>query len=177
MKSNKLKSQKYYSEEQQEIRRFIIILGSIIFVVLAIYIISNLANKKNDYHYTDVKEGEINNDIVTVGTMFNRPEGEYYVIAYDEEDVDSVLYESTLAKYNNYFSIGFKKMKVYYCDTTNKLNEAYVAQEGENSNPKAKTIDELKLGKFTFLKISNGKIVKYIEDINLVETELGIEES
>lgn len=176
MKKNVLKSQKYYSEEQQEIRRFIIILGSIVFIILAIYIISNIANKKNTYHYDEIKEGVINNDIVTVGTMFNRPESEYYVIVYDESDVNSVTYESILSQYNNYFSIGFKKEKVYFCDLSNKLNEDYVAKSDEKSNPKAKTIDELKLGKFTFLKISKGKITKYIEDVELVKTELGIEE-
>ena len=176
MKKNVLKSQKYYSEEQQEIRRFVIILGSIILVILAIYIISNISGKKNTYHYNEVKEGVINNDIVTIGTMFNRPEGEYYVIVYDEKDVDAITYESVLNQYNNYYSAGFKKDKVYHCNLANKLNEDYIAKEGEKSNPKAKTIDDLKLGKFTFLKIKDGKITKYIEDIDKVKVELGVEE-
>ncbi len=158
------------NEEQKEIFQFIIIVIVIGLIVGIIYLISYFASMKNEYHYNDATEaGEINDSIVTVGTMFNRPEKEYYVVIYKDDATEAVYYSSLVNKYKGEEDA----LNVYYCNLNNKLNEAYYAGD-EKSNPKAKTIDDLKVGDFTFVKIKDGKITKYIEDVDAMKEELGI---
>ena len=40
------------------------------------------------------------------------------------------------------------------------------------SNPNAKSIDDIDLGDITLIKVKNGEIVSYIEDIEQIKTEL-----
>ena len=101
--------------------------------------------------------------------MFNRSEEEYYVALYKKSEKDAILYSSIINKYAN----EEKSLKVYFCDLENKFNEEYYVGN-ENSNPKAKTIADVKFGDFTLVKISKGKIVKYVENIEDMKKELNI---
>lgn len=154
------------NDDQKEIRNFIIILVVIVLIVVGIYFISTKVSEKNNYNYDEVKEGSINYDTVNVGTMFNRPEEEYYVALYKNDDAQAIYYASILSMYTN----SDKALHVYYCDLANKFNESYY--DKDNSNPKAKTIDDLKVGDFTLVKIKKGQIVKYYEDIEKVKEDL-----
>ena len=101
--------------------------------------------------------------------LLNRPEKEYYVLIYDKEDSDAVLYSSTMNSYSS------KKdgLKIYYCDLGNKLNREYYNINNDNkSNPNAKSIKELDLGDLTLIKVEKGKITKYIEKYDSIKNEL-----
>ena len=161
VKVKKQKEIKYRSEEQQEVIRFIIILVSIFAVVGIVYGVTKIFIKD------EVKNTD--DDIVSVGTMFNRSEEEYYVALYKKSEKDAILYSSIINKYAN----EEKSLKVYFCDLENKFNEEYYVGN-ENSNPKAKTIADVKFGDFTLVKISKGKIVKYVENIEDMKKELNI---
>lgn len=170
-KVKKVKEIKYRSEEQQEVIRFIIILVSIFALAGIVYGVSKIfikdAEKTND---DEVAAGQINYDVVSVGTMFNRADNEYYVALYEKSDVNAILYSSIINVYSN----KEKSLKVYFCDLENSLNKQYVAEEGA-SNPNAKTIEDVKFGKFTLVKISKGKITKYIESIDDMKKEFDIQ--
>lgn len=159
------------TDEQREVIRFVLIIVIIIIFVLGVYGISKLLIKDKEEVMTNkVTPGAINYDLVSVGTMFNRPIDEYYVIIYDSSKNESIYYSGLINKYTE----ENKALKVYLCDLDNKLNQKYYVGEGK-SNPKAKDINDLALGDFTLVKIKNGKIVKYIETVEGLQKEWNIE--
>lgn len=167
----KLNIDKFESDESKEIRKFIIILFSIIVVVLGVYGITRLVNKDKDNDTTrEVTAGEIDYDKVSVGTLFNRADSEYYVIAYNGEDANAIYYSALMNKYMDKENA----IKVFFCDLSNELNKKYYVGDEKNSNPKATKTSELALKDLTLIKIKNGKIVKYLESLDTIKTELGI---
>lgn len=169
-KTKKVKEIKYRSEEQQEIIRFIVILTSIFILVGIVYGVSKIFIKDNKSDQGEtVTPGVVNYDLVTVGTMFNRPEEEYYVAIYDRNRKDAVVFSAIINKYTN----EEKANHVYFCDLDSFFNKDYIAKDGK-SNPKAKVMSELSLGEFTFVKIKNGKIVTYLETKEDMKKELGV---
>lgn len=162
---------KYTSEESKEVKRFIIILLSIIVLVLAVYGITRLVNKdKDNNNDRTVTAGSIDYDKVSVGTLFNRADSEYYVIVYDGEAPNAIYYSALMNKYMD----KEKSNKVYFCDLSNELNKKYYVGEDKDSNPNATTSSELAFKDLTLIKIKNGKIVKYLETLDTIKTELGI---
>ncbi len=162
---------KYTSEESKEVKRFIIILLSIIVLVLAVYGITRLVNKDKDNNDDrTVTAGSIDYDKVSVGTLFNRADSEYYVIVYDGEAPNAIYYSALMNKYMD----KEKSNKVYFCDLSNELNKKYYVGEDKDSNPNATTSSELAFKNLTLIKIKNGKIVKYLETLDTIKTELGI---
>lgn len=163
---------KYTSEESKEVKRFIIILISIIVLVLAVYGITRLINKNKDDNNNDrtVTAGSIDYDIVSVGTLFNRADSEYYVIVYDGESANAIYYSALMNKYMD----KEKSNKVYFCDLSNELNKKYYVGDNKESNPKATTSSELAFKDLTLIKIKDGKIVKYLESLDTIKTQLGV---
>lgn len=166
----KRKPEKYISEEAREVRNFAFILIGIIVIVLAVYGVSKVLVKDKTVIDTEGEvEGTINYDVVNVGTMFNRNYSEYYVMLYDKDDSKAIVYSAIINKYMS----KEKAEKIYFCNIGNELNKKYVAEDGKG-NKKAKTIDDLSVGKLTLVKIKNGKIVKYLEDVDTIKKELGV---
>lgn len=162
---------KYTSEESKEVKRFIIILLSIIVLVLAVYGITRLINiDKDNNDDRTVTAGSIDYDKVSVGTLFNRADNEYYVIVYDGEAPNAIYYSALMNKYMD----KEKSNKVYFCDLSNELNKKYYVGEDKDSNPNATTSSELAFKDLTLIKIKNGIIVKYLETLDTIKTELGI---
>lgn len=169
-KKKRMKPVRYVSEETRELRKFIIILLSIIAIVIVVYGISKVLIKdKDETTGNDVTAGVVDYDIVSIGTMLNRNIDEYYVMIYDANDSNAVLYSSMINKYIS----KEKAKKIFFCDLGNKLNSEYYAKD-KDSNPKAKSINELALKELTLIKVKNGKIVKYIEDVDTMKKELDI---
>lgn len=175
VKTNKKKASinidKYETDEAREVKRFIIILFSIIVVALIVYGITMLINKDSDDQTNDYyTAGEIDYDIVVAGTLFNRSESEYYVIAYNGEDSNAIYYSALINKY-----MGLENsLKVYFCDLSNALNKEHYVGEDGTSNKNATKASELAFKDLTLIKIKNGKIVKYVETLDTIKTELGI---
>lgn len=170
-KGKKVKEQKFRSEEQQEVIRFIGILIGIIVIIGAVYVVSNVFIKKEDSeNNSGVVAGQINYDLVSIGTMLNRPDTEYYVAIYNKSEADAIIYSAII---NNYLN---KKdsLPIYFCDLENSLNKEYYVGKDKESNPKATKIEDLALSDFTFIKVKNGKITKYIEKIDDVKKELNV---
>lgn len=170
-KAKKIKELKYRSEEQKDLIRFLIILIGVVAIVSVVYGVSRFFIKEDSNIFKDeVTAGKVNYELVSVGTMFNRNYEEYYVVAYEKEDTQAILYSALMNKYTNMPN----SLKVFFCDLDNKFNKDYYIGETGESNPGAKSIDDLALGEYTLLKIKNGKIVKYIETIEETKKELGV---
>jgi len=154
----------YKSEEQNEIKNFIIILVIVLVFIGVIYGFSMLfIEKDNSIYGISYQTGEVNPDMVIAGTMFNRPIDEYYILAYNNKGVEAPYY-SQLAK--NYISKQTDATQMYYLELNSYLNkDIYSTTE---SNPKAKNLEELQIKDFTLIHIKKGKIVNYIEDYNTI---------
>lgn len=162
---------KYETDEAKEVKRFVIILFSIIIVVLGVYLVTRLVNKnKNTDKEEEITAGKIDYDKVSVGTMLGKSDSEYYVIIYDGTISEAVYYSALVTTYMN----KEKSLPVYYCDLNNKFNKDYYAGKDKQSNPDAKTTAEFAFGDLTLIKVKNGKVDKYIESLDTIKDELGL---
>ena len=164
-KNKKIKADKSV-EDSNEIRAFIIIVVVIAILIGCIYGLTEIL--KNDEPVNDTVAGEINYDVVTVGTMLNRPYNEYYVLVFNGEDSNAALYSTIMS---NYMQKSSDKdyIKIFYCDLDNKLNESYYnVNDDDKSNPNAIKIDDFDFGNLTLVKIKNGQVSKYIEDLDKI---------
>lgn len=173
MNNNKqIKEIKYVSDEQKEVMHFIFILVVIVVIVGAVYGVSKIFIKDtNDAtNENEVTSGTINYDLVTVGNMLNRSDSEYYVAIYSKKDTKAMLYSTVINKYANQPD----SLKIYFCNLDSVFNRSFYVGSDKESNPSAKSIDDLAFGDFTFVKIKNGKITEYIENLDSVKKELGV---
>lgn len=170
MKKNK--KIKYETEEQKEVKKFIFVLLGLILIVVGVYFFTRafvtkdlFDRKSNEVTYT---EGVISYDVAIVGNMLNRPYDEYYLIAFDSEDT-KVNYYNTIV--SNYFN-NDDSLKIYHIDLANELNKKYIATEDEAISKKFESIDKLKLGEVTLMKVENGKVTKFLTSIEKIKEEL-----
>lgn len=170
MKKNK--TQKYVTEEQMEIKKFIFVLLGLLILLVGVYFFTRAFVTKdlhkstnNDVNYT---EGKVSYDVVVVGTMLNRPVSEYYVYAFSNEDTKAIYYNTLVSKY----STNEKALQVYYLDIDNALNKDYV--DKSNASKSFTTINDLKLGELTLMKVKDGKVTKYMTNEEEIKKELGI---
>ena len=126
MKKNKIK--KYETEEQMEVKKFIFVLVGLIIILIGVYfftrafITKDLNRKTEDISYT---EGKVNYNVVVVGTLLNRPNKEYYVVAYSSDGASASYYNTLTSKYMSKENT----LSMYYLDLENELNKEYVAND------------------------------------------------
>ena len=71
---------KIKSNDEQEISSFIKILVGVVIVIAGIWLITNHINKDKNSELNNTK-GAVDYNLILVGSIFNRPETEYYVLA------------------------------------------------------------------------------------------------
>jgi len=149
--------------EKNQIKNFIIItvilliIFGFIYLGSAIFITKELDwVKGNDKDNSSENEtsSEIANTILA-SQIFKQKEEEYYVYFYEFDNTEDTL------EYTNMVNDRLGEEKVYKVDTSSALNSNYV---GEESNKKAKKLEDLKVKNYTLIKIKNDKIVEYYEE-------------
>ncbi len=103
---------------------------------------------------------EISYEYILLGTVFNRSEKDYYVI-FDDYDKNAYTYT------NEVVSSGVKK-PLYKVDLSKGENASC---KSDTSNPNAKNASELKINDITLIRITNGKIAKYISGSEKIEAQ------
>lgn len=164
MKNKRLKVQNRDNEDVQLIKKLIIILVVVVLVIIGFYFLTDKVVKptKNE-NKTSV---DIDYNIATVGTMFNRPYQEYFVILYDSTKSEATYYDTLVSNYRNNSE---KSTKLYYVDLSLKTNSAYVS---DTANKSMTGVDDAKFSGATLLKISNGKVVSFIDDREIIKSTL-----
>lgn len=153
------------SDDESVVKKLIIITVIITVLIGIVYIATELVTKEPEVK-DQVKAGEVNYDKISVGTILNRPYDEYYVIVYNAEDSNAVLYSTILTKYMQ----KEKAIKIYFCDLNNKLNNSYYNVDNDNiSNNKATKVEDFDFSDLTLMKIKNSKIEKYVEDLETIK--------
>lgn len=170
-KPNKVKMQKLQTEENQIVRRFLVVLIVVILCVVGIYFFTRAFVTKDLFEdkkeaTKETAETSFNYDITILGAAFNRPHDEYYVISYKKSDEQanylSTLIQTYLQKENH--------LKIYMADLDDYMNKSFY--DKENINSKATTASELKVGDYTLIKFKNGAISKFIEGTEKIAEEL-----
>lgn len=155
---------KQTDEETDQIKTFIIILLGVAFVSLLLYFMSSKVLVKDGVEKDNpTTEEEIAYNNVNAGTVFNRPVDEYYVFAFDPSSLKASYYSALLNNFDN------KKKQMYFMNLDLEINKPYVK---EVSNSKATKTSELALKSPTLMFIKDGKIVKYLENIEEIEKEM-----
>lgn len=170
MRDQKVKNMKIdnMSESPNEIKTFVIIIIIIAILIGVIYGVTELL-KDEPEATQNATTGEIDYNKVSVGTILNRPNDVYYVLIYNSEDDDAILYSTILTKYMQKQEYA----KIYFCDLNSILNAKYKDKNNDGkSNPQAKEISEFDFGKVTLIKVEEGKITKYIENFEEIKDML-----
>ncbi len=108
----------------------------------------NLFTKENSPTYS----AEIQSTKILCGSILNRSDSEYFVLAYELSEDEASLYESILERYNE----SEKKLPLYKVDLGNSRNNICLGEKVNITNK----IEDLKLSMPTLLQIKSGKIVK-----------------
>lgn len=156
-KAKRERNKNITSNEENTVKSFIYTtVGVLIFVGLTYLGIMGLGKLGLfEEGYTAPIKGEttIDYEFINIGTVFNRSEKSYYVV-FDN-------YESDYTKnvYINSLIDAQKSYKIYKVDMSKKMNAKY---SSDSSNKKASNDADLKINGLTLIKISNGKIAKYL---------------
>lgn len=153
MKSKKLKSINYESNDTKEIKSLIIITVVVVVIAVGLFFLTNYLNNKKTSNNT-----KIDYDTCIVGNMFNRPYNEYYVFLYSSTDKNASTYKGLITSYKDKDDA----LKIYYVDMNDKFNAAYLS---EASNKKPTDVNEVKIKESALILIKDGKVEKYYESL------------
>ena len=170
VEENKNKRNIYYAtSDQEDVKKFIIVVLVVAGLLVGVYFLTRIFVTKDLIPKEEtVTPGEVNYNVATVGTMLNRPYDSYYVLIYSTAGEKS---QEMQVVYSNYINKS-GHAKIYLLDLNNSLNAGYY--DPANENVKAKTIEEFKFGEFTLIKVVNGEVNKYINDVAKIKAELGV---
>ena len=104
---------------------------------------------------------EFDYEKIMIGNVFNRSENTYYVLFDNYKDYKVDSYINSLIKDSDEV--------VYKVDMSLSENASHVS---DDNNKNASSSDELKINDITLIKISNGKIVKYLVGTEEIESYL-----
>lgn len=168
----------YNTEESNEIKRFLIVILIVLCLAGCIYLITRAFITKDLFDNKSTEEepfvGEINNNAAIFGTMLNRSESSYYVAIYDCVEGEYIYdMSSMISSYNTKEG----HLHLYTIDLSDYLNKNYY--DPENVNVNAKTLDEIKVGDITLIKVTtdkkgNKQISKYLVNLEDMKKELGV---
>ena len=116
------------------------------------------------YTAPDKEEAQVSYEYISTGMVFNRPEKTYYVIFDDYTDsfTYDIYVEGLLKDQKDY--------RVYKVDMSKDGNGKVKSEE---SNPNPTNSNELKIKGVTLIKITNGKVAKYLEGNEAIEGYFG----
>lgn len=166
MKKEKKKTE---TNDLGDIKKLTIIVLVILVIFGLVYLLTLGANKlglfEEHYKSPETTESVISYEKISAGTILNRETGEYYVLISDFSQNKSVYLEGLYSTYNKKET----KLNIYIVDLSDELNKSII---GEEDNIKASSLSDMSVKSSTLLLIKNGKIVKYIIDMDTIESEL-----
>ena len=174
MNRKRLKEQKRLNKKppidtEDEVFRFIKIILSLSIVIILLFVFTKYVVNDGDVFMPEkiIAPGTIDYNTVTLGTMFNKEEKEYYVLFTDRKEESSGIHTNL---YQEFKELG--STSIYIGDLSNNLNVNY-----EIPKSKIEVNDEIILKSPVLLKIKNGSIVEYTTDFKTIQNKLEIKES
>lgn len=149
------------SDDSSLMDKFFIIAGVILFLLCFYILTVYITNKNTDDTKEKEKTVEISKDEIVIGRSLSMGKGEYYVLYYD--GYLSETYNEIVKNYKG-------ELPIYKVDMSSPFNSKYSTTEESNKNPTK--ISEFKINGPTLMKISNKKVVDYIEGEDNIRTNL-----
>lgn len=140
--------------EENQVRKLIILIVSILIILGLIYLVATLFEKK-DYSSifkNSLEVSDIQYDEIIIGNMLNQKEDNYYVLVLDKEDP---YYDTFLSYIENYKNLEYKT-RIYSVDLNNVFNKN---NKVDDANPR-----DLTFKTTTLVEVSKGRVKDYIED-------------
>ncbi len=155
-KKNKNKKVKNYSSDSEEMYRMLKVLGAVVLILVAFYLVFAFARGEISFgKKTTKKEPEIQNTEIVSGMVFSKLEAEYYVLMYDFRNDNASSYESLYQTFTN--SKG--NYKLYLVDLSQQLNKDIVVEDKAKIDISSQ--ESLKVVDGTLVHVKDGKGVSY----------------
>ena len=158
------RKEKYYTEEQQEVKSFIKILIGLILILGLLYFLSAVVLDKGNKIKRTNNEGKVQYSNIYLGTLLNRADDEYYVLVFNSENITNHYIINKASDYQS-----SSKTALYTADLSLELNKGFLS---DKSNYNVDSVKDLKFKGTTLVKIKGGKITKFIENELEIEKEL-----
>ena len=148
------------TEDNSLMDKFFVVAGVVLcllcFYILTVYI----TNKNKDDDEEKTKTVEISKDEIIIGRSLSMSKDDYYVVFYDNGNstIEEII--------NNYGG----SVPIYKVDMSSAFNKKYATSEESNKNPSK--VSEFKINGPTLIKVSNNKVVEYIEGEDEIRTNL-----
>ena len=150
------------SDDSSLMDKFFIVAAVVLFLLCFYILTVHITNtNKDDTIKDNNKTVEISEDSIILGRSLSMGKGEYFVLYY--ESYLSETYEEIV---NNYKG----ELPIYKVDMSNAFNSKYSTTEESNKNPSK--VSEFKINGPTLIKVSNKKVVEYIEGEDAIRTNL-----
>lgn len=154
----------YSMNETDGFKKFFIVLASVLAFIGLVYLgvlgLEKLGVFEAGYTKPSKEATEISTEYIMIGTVFNRPEKDYIVI-FDDYSKNRNPYVNSLAENN--------KLRAYKVDMSKPENAKYAS---DTSNANVKKDSELKINDVTMIRITKGKVSKYITGADKIEEYL-----
>ena len=148
------------SDESSLMDKFYIV-GGVVLFILCFYILTvYITNKNNTDDSDSVKTVEISKDEIILGRSLSMGKDDYYVVYYNSDN------ETMKEIVSHYIGIA----KIYKVDMSSAFNKKYATDSESNKNPTK--VSEFKINGPTLIKVSNNKVVEYIEGEEAIRTKL-----
>ena len=149
LKEERRQTEKLFNDDKEVYNVFKILLGVILFIGI-IFVFMNVYNGTwNLFNKNNKTATEIDDKMLMVGTMFNKIDGEYLVLAYDMKDENNTIYSYVASNY-------YGTPSLYYLDLSSGFNRDFIGDKTIISDDLA----NLKFGGPTLLLINKDKITK-----------------
>lgn len=168
IKKEKRDMQVYNLNDSDKNKKNVIIISLSVIIFIALMFVFTkiktgeweLFTKENNITYT----AEAQTEKISCGSILNRSDEEYFVLAYQMQEDSASLYQSLIDKYDS----STKKITLYQLDLSNSRNNMCLADNLNITND----VTTLKLVVPTLLKIKNGNIVSTISNYDQIKQEL-----
>lgn len=148
------KTNDYLKNENNEMKNLLIIIGIITIVAILFYCITIFVTREEEVE--TVVDVSIQYDEILAGNIFSQSDESYYVIVYNDGDVNNDLYYSYMSLYQS----STESLNFYTVNIDDIFNQKFI---GEDNNITT-NIENLKFAVPTMLKIENGEISVFKED-------------
>ena len=159
-------------KEEQQIKNLILTIFILALIFGLMYLFTATILKKGllskGYTKPVVETPVIDYETSTIGTVFDKEENEYSVV-FDEFSKNPNSYLATLL---NLYNDDEDHLNVYKVDMSYGINDQY---KSTKANKKVSKAEDLRINGITLMKIKKGKNVLYLNDLDKIANELGIE--
>lgn len=157
--NNSKRIEEVISDDSTLMDKFFIVAAVILFLLCFYILTVYITNKNSDDTKEEEKTVEISKDEIVLGSSLSM-KGDYYVIYYNKGN-DTI--EEIIKNYGG-------ELSLYKVDMSNAFNKKYATSEESNKSPSK--VSEFKINGPTLIKVSNKKVVNYIEGEDEIRTIL-----